>query len=47
MEEAYQKELRRFQQEGLLVDGRDKVYLTEEGIAVSNYVLGGFLLSEL
>ena len=46
MEEAYQKELRKFQQEGLLVDGRDKVCLTEEGIAVSNYVLGGFLLSE-
>ncbi len=46
LEEAYQKELRKFQQEGLLVDGRDKVCLTEEGIAVSNYVLGGFLLSE-
>lgn len=45
LEEIYQNQLQKFQQQGLLAQGRGRVYLTEEGIAVSNYVLGGFLLS--
>ncbi|EOS44751.1 hypothetical protein C810_02995 [Lachnospiraceae bacterium A2] len=44
MEGAYGKPLQEFQKQGLLAQQGDAVFLTEEGIAVSNYVLGGFLL---
>lgn len=45
MEGLYGKALQAFQKQGLLAQQGDAVFLTEEGIAVSNYVLGGFLLS--
>lgn len=44
LEEIYRKPLQEFQSQGLLVQQGDTVSLTEAGIAVSNYVLGGFLL---
>ncbi len=44
MEGPYGKPLQEFQKQGLLAQQGDAVFLTEEGIAVSNYVLGGFLL---
>ncbi len=45
IEEIYKKPLQGFQKQGLLSQKGDAISLTEEGIAVSNYVLSGFLIS--
>ena len=45
LEAVYGTELQRFLQQGLLKQKEGNVYLTEEGIAVSNYVMSGFLFA--
>lgn len=43
-EGVYGEELQNFQRQGLLEQKEGRIFLTEAGIAVSNYVLSGFLL---
>ena len=45
VEEVYGETIRRFEEEGLLVaeENGDKIYLTEKGIDLDNYVSAGFL----
>lgn len=44
LEAVYGTELQKLMQQGMLGQKEGNVYLTEEGIDVSNYVLSGFLL---
>ncbi|MCI8484258.1 MAG: oxygen-independent coproporphyrinogen III oxidase [Lachnospiraceae bacterium] len=41
--EVYGEELKKFQSQGLLAQRGSRVFLTEKGIDVSNYVMSGFL----
>lgn len=43
LSEIYGKEIRHFREEGLLEEQDDRVFLTEQGLDVSNYVMAGFL----
>ena len=43
-EGVYGEKLHKLQQQGLLKQSEGRIFLTEEGISVSNYVLCEFLL---
>ena len=49
VEEVYGETIRRFDEEGLLVaeENSDKIYLTEKGIDLDNYVSAGFLKDDV
>ncbi len=44
LESVYGPAIRKLQQQGLLAQREGRIFLTEQGIAVSNYVFGEFLL---
>ena len=44
LESMYGPAIRKLQQQGLLAQREGRIFLTEQGIAVSNYVFGEFLL---
>jgi len=46
IEEVYNKELLKSEQENLLYIGKENIYLTEKGIDLSNIVMSRFLLDE-
>lgn len=46
IEDIYNKELLKSEQENLLYIGKDSIYLTEKGIDLSNVVMSRFLLDE-
>ena len=44
MSQVYGDVMKKLISQGLLSETRDAVYLTEEGVSVSNYVMAEFLL---
>ncbi len=44
VEEVYKDVLKKHEQEGLLINGKERIYLTEPGLDVSSYVMSDFLL---